>query len=318
MENKEISVRSIDDLVFNPNAMSSMMELSKIMATSICTVPKHLQGNVGDCFAVIMQAVQWKMNCFAVAQKTHLVNGVLGYEAQLVNSVINTMAPIKGRLKFEWRGDWDKYINGGMQKSAEIGLCVVVSGILQGDDKSTDNITYLAPQMVRNSPLWKTDPKQQLAYLGIKKWARLYCPDVIMGVYTVDEVEEFAGEKNINPLLPAQTIDSVLSAIASMAIEDFKGIDVKGFGDIDKQRIRSACAERKKAILSAQVVADIKPEHKQTGQDETDWLALVGNAQSQEELSAIFNAMPNEAQAQLNEAVDERMDYLDETGLRDA
>ncbi|MNN40807.1 RecT family protein [compost metagenome] len=42
----------------------------------------------------------------------------------------------------------------------------------------------------RNSTLWADDPKQQLAYLGVKRWARLYTPDVILGVYSVDELEE--------------------------------------------------------------------------------------------------------------------------------
>jgi hypothetical protein len=32
--------------------------------------------------------------------------------------------------------------------------------------------------------------RQQLAYLAVKRWARLYCPDVILGVYTADEVDE--------------------------------------------------------------------------------------------------------------------------------
>ncbi len=47
----------------------------------------------------------------------------------------------------------------------------------------------------RNSTLWADDPKQQLAYLGVKRWARLHTPDVIMGVYSVDELEE----REINP-----------------------------------------------------------------------------------------------------------------------
>jgi hypothetical protein len=33
-------------------------------------------------------------------------------------------------------------------------------------------------------------PRQQLAYLAVKRWARLYCPDVILGVYTADEIDE--------------------------------------------------------------------------------------------------------------------------------
>ncbi|HAU6479257.1 TPA: recombinase RecT, partial [Citrobacter freundii] len=51
---------------------------------------------------------------------------------------------------------------------------------------------------VRNSTLWASDPRQQLAYLAVKRWARLYCPDVILGVYSADEVEE-REEKVINP-----------------------------------------------------------------------------------------------------------------------
>jgi hypothetical protein len=43
---------------------------------------------------------------------------------------------------------------------------------------------------VRNSPLWVSDPRQQLAYLAIKRWSRLYTPDVILGVYTPDEIVE--------------------------------------------------------------------------------------------------------------------------------
>ncbi|WP_310663190.1 recombinase RecT [Pseudomonas sp. JL2] len=31
---------------------------------------------------------------------------------------------------------------------------------------------------------------QQIAYLTLKKCARLYCPDVILGVYTRDELDD--------------------------------------------------------------------------------------------------------------------------------
>ena len=41
----------------------------------------------------------------------------------------------------------------------------------------------LAQARTRNSTLWADDPRQQLAYLAVKRWARLYCPEVILGVY---------------------------------------------------------------------------------------------------------------------------------------
>ncbi len=40
--------------------------------------------------------------------KTHLVNGVLGYEAQLVNAVIASSSAINGRFHYRYGGDWER------------------------------------------------------------------------------------------------------------------------------------------------------------------------------------------------------------------
>jgi hypothetical protein len=55
----------------------------------------------------------------------------------------------------------------------------------------------------RNSPLWATNPQQQLGYLAVKYWVRLYAPDAILGVYSDDElaVTEPA------PIVPAEVIE---------------------------------------------------------------------------------------------------------------
>lgn len=61
---------------------------------------------------------------------------------------------------------------------------------------------FLSSVITRNSPLWISNPKQQIAYLALKYWARLYCPAVVLGVYTPDEVEQRT-EKEINPAPPS-------------------------------------------------------------------------------------------------------------------
>ncbi|WP_218644925.1 RecT family recombinase [Acinetobacter sp. SwsAc5] len=176
------------DLMMDETVMARFERTAEIMAGSRMTVPKHLQGNVGDCMAIIMQAAQWQMNPYAVAQKTHMVNNVLGYEAQLVNAVITSRAPVKERLHFEWYGDWSK-VNGKDDKSSNLG--VRVSATLRGENEPRVlDISMAQVGSVRNSPLWSADPRQQIAYLATKRWARLYCPDVILGVYTPDEVIE--------------------------------------------------------------------------------------------------------------------------------
>lgn len=186
-ENQQ-TVMSALDIMMNEAVMVRIESMAARMATSKITTPKHLQGNEGDCMAIIMQAMQWGMNPYAVAQKTHLVNGTLGYEAQLVNAVITARAPVKERLHFEWYGDWSK-VNGKEDKSPTLG--VRVSATLRGENEPrVIDISMAQVGPVRNSPLWTADPRQQIAYLATKRWARLYCPDVILGVYTPDEVIE--------------------------------------------------------------------------------------------------------------------------------
>lgn len=199
-------------LILDNASMASITEMAAMMAKGRTTVPEHLRGNVSDCAAVIMQAMQWRMNPWAVGQKTHLVNGVLGYEAQLVNAVIQASGVTEDRFHYEWFGPWDKIV--GKTKVVQVpakadkkayefrvpdygladedGLGVAVWATLKGESEPTTLELLLVQAAVRNSPLWASDPKQQLAYLAVKRWARLYTPDVILGVYTPDELEQTA------------------------------------------------------------------------------------------------------------------------------
>ncbi len=187
-------------MILNSQAMNQIMAFADMMANGRCTVPKHLQGNPADCLAITMQSARWNMDPFAVAQKTHIVNGNLGYEAQLVNAVVIANAPIKERLKFKYYGDWDSYITGGLNKKDEVGLGVEVSATFKGESEPRTLKVALALITTRNSPNWKSDPQQQIAYVGTKRWARLYCPEVILGVYTPDEFDETEkpAERSIN------------------------------------------------------------------------------------------------------------------------
>lgn len=201
---------SATSLITQGQTFDRIMTLANIMAKGVSTVPAHLR-NPADCAAVIMQAMQWNMNPYAVAQKTHLVNGILGYEGQLVNAVINSLAPTKDRLHYEWFGPWERIIGKfeikkgdkgeyrvpGWKLEEEAGIGIRIWATLKGEDQPRALELLLAQARTRNSPLWADDPRQQLAYLAVKRWARLYCPDVILGVYTPEEFD--VSEREVNP-----------------------------------------------------------------------------------------------------------------------
>ena len=184
--------------IFSPEGMNQLVRFAELMSQSKATVPKHLKGEPADCLAVTMQAAQWGMNPFAVAQKTHVVNGTLGYEAQLVNAVVSSSSLLATRLNYRWSGDWSN-VNGKTDKSPN--LTVTASAVLKGEAEPRELTISMAQAGVRNSPLWEQDPRQQLAYLCTKRWARLHAPDVLLGVYTPDELQETAPrvERDITP-----------------------------------------------------------------------------------------------------------------------
>lgn len=203
---------SASALMLDDRSMDRMVRMAELMASGKSTIPQHLRGSTGDCLAVVMQAVQWGMNPFAVAQKTHLVNGTLGYEAQLVSAVINNSGIVADRFHFEWFGSWEKivgkfkevtsnkkmddngqpkkYIVPAWEQKDEHGLGVRVWATIKGEAEPRVLELLMTQARTRNSTLWTEDPKQQLAYLAQKRWARLYAPDVILGVYTPDELDD--------------------------------------------------------------------------------------------------------------------------------
>ena len=214
-------------IIFDEKAFANVQRIAEVMANSNVTVPNHLHKNIGDCMAITIQALSWGMNPWPVAQKTHLVSGVLGYEAQLVSAVINSMAPTKDRIHYEWFGPWENVIGNFVEKTSQKGNSYTAPGWKLADEKGVGIRAWatlkgeneprvlellLSQAQPRNSTLWATDPKQQLAYLVTKRWARLYCPDVILGVYTPDELSPQTQERDITPTSAATEKPSTRTA----------------------------------------------------------------------------------------------------------
>lgn len=159
-----------------PRNFGEVVAFAELMSKADIAVRKHFRGNAGACMAVTLQAMRWGMDPFAVANKTYFVNDQLAYEAQLVAAVVITTAPIARRPDYSFSGE------GASLK------CLVTVEMRDGSTKQ-----YESPPIGdipnKNSPLWKGDPQQQLGYFSIRSWARRHTPDVIMGVYTPDDLE---------------------------------------------------------------------------------------------------------------------------------
>ncbi len=159
--------------------MGKVMEFAKMMAVADIGVPKHLRGNPGACLAVTMQAIDWQITPFQAANKSYSVNDRLAYESQLLHAVMLARAPIRGRTKCEYTGEGNtRQIRVWCELRDEPGEIV---------EYLSTPIGVISP---KNSPLWKTDPDQQLFYFACRALIRRHFPDILLGVYARDELED--------------------------------------------------------------------------------------------------------------------------------
>ena len=57
--------------IFNPQSLMQLQQFAQVMSEGVVAIPQHLRGKPADCLAVTMQAAQWGMNPYAVAQDAH-------------------------------------------------------------------------------------------------------------------------------------------------------------------------------------------------------------------------------------------------------
>jgi hypothetical protein len=208
-----------------PRNMAELFEFAKLMAVSGPCVRGAFRGNPGACLALAMQAFKWGADPFAVANKAYIVKNrgtgedQIAYEAQLIHAIVNTRAPLQRRLRTSYSGE------GGKRSCT-------VSGLLIGEDEPFE---YVSPKVdeiaVKNSPLWTADRDQQLHYYSTRAWARRWCPEILLGIYTPEETR---GEiidieaRDISPPRPRPEDFAEHSSPVETEIQSFPVIDFVG------------------------------------------------------------------------------------------
>lgn len=252
-EFKNVQLREVDQgggLRLALNSFAELEKFSHFMAMSKF-VPKHLREKQADCLAVLLQSMRWNMDPFSVAQKTYFVNDGMAYEAQLVNAIVLSRAQIKTRPKLSWSGEGED-------------LKCKVSAIFLGEDEPLEFEAEMKTISTRNSPLWKQQPKQQLGYFALRAWARLYCPDVLMGVYTKDEMEDASmhiGADNAIDVTPKPNtvVGSIMAGISAEkeSMQPIEEYDPETGEIIENTQIMVESATRKDAAVKVPVESQL-------------------------------------------------------------
>lgn len=182
----ELATIEHSSALLDPQMFQQFKEVSKMLATS-SMVPEHFQGaeNVGNCMIALDLASRLKVSPFMLMQRMYTVHGKPGFEAQMVIALINNYGKFTPlRWKFEGSGDNLKCICYATDvKSNEVceAECSVKMAKAEG-------------WWSKNKSKWPTMTEQMLRYRSAAFFGRLYAPEAMMGMPTVDELYDIDGK----------------------------------------------------------------------------------------------------------------------------
>ena len=217
---------------FVPQLKQQFTEMAEGMAASPLT-REHLQGNVPACYAVIKNALNWRMDPFQVAAKTYSpAKGQVAIEGVLASAIMLNSGRIED-LTYEYLGDWEQvrgkwayeqltWPNGNPKKykdgnpimgnvakwtpDDEKGLGIVgIATMKTGRQIRTPDI-MLSQCHPRNAQTWPVAPDRQIIHVAERALCNMTCGDILMGVHIdvgltrhFDEPQERQPPRNITP-----------------------------------------------------------------------------------------------------------------------
>lgn len=167
----------------DPKALAQAWKIAEFFSKSKL-VPENYQGeqNKGNCLIAIDLAARLNLNPLMVMQTLFIVKGKPAWSGQMAISLVNGCGRFTP-LEFVYVGE-------GIDRACYAQTKRKTDGsVIQG--------TTISLQMAKDEgwgAKWKTMPEQMLAYRAGSFFARLHCPDVLMGLQTAEEVEDVRGE----------------------------------------------------------------------------------------------------------------------------
>lgn len=168
-------------LYLNPVLFEQGMRAAGVLATS-GILPRHYQDNQSACFLLLAMSSALQMNPIMLAQKSYIVHGKFGFESQAMIALANNSGAFATPLDWEYSGDGENRAvvcyttrkSNGAKITAE---CSVVMAKAFG-------------WWGKNDSLWPKMTDQMLAYRSAAFLMRRYAPEVLLGLNTVDELQD--------------------------------------------------------------------------------------------------------------------------------
>lgn len=152
-------------------------------------VPEAYRGNTANCMVAMEMSHRLNKSVLEVMQNMQIVKGNVGWKSEYVIVSINMSGIFKEPLDFVFSDDRQSCYAVAIRKSNGKELRGTLVSI---------ELAKAEGWLSKNGSKWITMPEQMLMYRSATFFCRVYCPEVLAGVQTSDEIIDIGYEPTIN------------------------------------------------------------------------------------------------------------------------
>jgi len=194
-------------------AFELVQRQAKMLAAS-SLVPQNFAGNVANCAIALNIAHRLKADAFMVIQNIDIIHGRPSFRASFLIAMVNSsgrFSPLQFRM------------SGEKANRACVAHCKdLASGdVIEGPEVSM-SMAAAEGWSTKSGSKWKTMPELMLRYRAAAFFARLYAPDITLGMQTSEELKDTEIDvtpRNVARAVPLDPFRKTIPAIEARAEE---------------------------------------------------------------------------------------------------
>jgi hypothetical protein len=190
-DNQEIQVQNpISDIknVFQNKETFDMVLRGAMALSKSNIIPTTYQGKPENCFIAINLANRMGVDPMIVMQNLYVVQGKPSWSGQACKMLIENCGKFT-KIKHVYIGkkgsdDWGCYLE-----------AMSINGDVIAGPEVTIEMAKKEGWFGKTGSKWQTMPELMLAYRAAAFFARIHCPEALMGMSTSEEIEDITREK---------------------------------------------------------------------------------------------------------------------------
>lgn len=169
----------------------ALLQRQATMLSASTLVPKEFQGNVANCAIGIEIAMRLKASPFMVIQNIDIIHGRPSFRASFLIAMVNASGRFSP-LQFRMSGEGQNRECTAWAKDLASGETVEGPTVWMAMAKAEG-------WLGKNGSKWQTMPELMLRYRSAAFFARIYAPDITLGMQTAEEVADTLPTRDVNP-----------------------------------------------------------------------------------------------------------------------